>query len=127
MWAPVALLVALLGFQAQIWRTGADSDPHPEPEVWTYGVVAEYPHDPDAFTQGEFACLLPSALCCHSSTTSSTSLRLCPLDCTGLQFDRTCDNASKACYDIFWESTGVRAVAGGGAPAWRDASRRPPP
>lgn len=34
---------------------------------------------------------------------ASTSLSL-P---AGLQFDRTCDNSSKVCYDIFWESTGV--------------------
>lgn len=26
---------------------------HGEPAVYTYEIVAEYPHDPSAFTQGE--------------------------------------------------------------------------
>mmetsp|Transcript_27745 Transcript_27745/g.70722 ORF Transcript_27745/g.70722 Transcript_27745/m.70722 type:complete len:285 (-) Transcript_27745:299-1153(-) len=46
------------------------------PKIAGYSVIAEYPHDPQAFTQG-------------------------------IQFDRSCDNDSKECCDVFWESTGL--------------------
>jgi glutamine cyclotransferase len=52
---------------------------HPEPELWTYSVVQEYPHDSAAFTQG-------------------------------LQYDQECNDATKQCYPIFWESTGSYAA-----------------
>ncbi|KAG2423835.1 hypothetical protein HXX76_014995 [Chlamydomonas incerta] len=82
--ALISALVLLIGLTQPVaagkrkakQRRQAHEEQHPEPVLWTYSVVAEYPHDHKAFTQG-------------------------------LQFDRTCDNSSKVCYDIFWESTGL--------------------
>lgn len=52
---------------------------HPGPTILTYSKVAEYPHDPDAFTQGlEYD---------RSCKTDSSSV--------------------EKCSDIFWESTGL--------------------
>ncbi len=80
-----------------------------EPTLWTYSVTAEYPHDSQAFTQGILQVQTGG-----SSATAFDSIAGCMtrvvLPRTGLQFDRVCDDGSKVCHDVFWESTGEKST-----------------
>lgn len=81
--------------------------PHPQPSILTFEVVAEYPHDPSAFTQGEgYKPRLPAQRFRRELTPPCMRPHAC--NCfAGLEYDRVCDNQVKQCLDIFWESTGT--------------------
>ena len=87
-----------------------------EPQLYTYEVVAEYPHDPHAFTQGAARCCCEGTVClidrsqtrARSAAAAGDLRSLNPLPLAGLEFDDVCDDDGENCRDIFWESTGAR-------------------
>jgi hypothetical protein len=50
---PVHRVVRLLLVAWQALVLAGQASTPPDPEIWTYSIVAEYPHDRNAFTQGE--------------------------------------------------------------------------
>ncbi|KAK7837123.1 glutaminyl-peptide cyclotransferase, partial [Quercus suber] len=45
-------LIVLLGLTSEIWDTYKSPQDDPFPRIYTIEVLNEFPHDPDAFTQG---------------------------------------------------------------------------
>ena len=122
-WAslPVAWLLLALACAQRCPASAAQQ----EPQLYTYEVVAEYPHDANAFTQGRvcLAWLLcrcvrlrrraaAAALAARSPPLTPPTPRCLSLLHTytpppGLEFDDVCDDDGENCRDIFWESTGA--------------------
>jgi hypothetical protein len=76
------------------------------PTLLTYSIVAEYPHDPQAFTQGVLT----------ETAANQLGIRTCAkgmhaANIAGIQFDRECTSQSSDCVDIYWESTGRMVAA----------------
>jgi hypothetical protein len=92
-----------------------------DPEIYsTYRVVAEFPHDTGAFTQGVCAPGDALGVCLHGTHASCMpgpgGMHARHLICTrahtraGLVYDRLCEGGD-VCRDVFWESTGACVCA----------------